>query len=360
MGSIYKRGAVYWIKYHRNGRPFYESSGSTAQKDAKNLLMLREGDIARGVPVTPQVTRCTIDELLADVVTDYEINKKKSLEALRHRLKHLLPHFGGWRAAAVTPADVRRYVAERQAANAANAQINRELAALKRAFTLGVEGGKILTRPKIAMLEEHNVRQGFFERDQFEAVRTRLPADIRPVVTFGYLTGWRILSEVLPLPWRQVDFTAGRVRLEPGTTKNKQGREFPLTAELRALLEAQRAHTDTIQRLQGKIIPTVFHRDGAPIRDFYGSWHSACRAAAVPGRIPHDFRRTAVRNLVRAGIPERVAMTMTGHKTRAVFENYNIVSPGDLDDAARRLDDLTVTKTVTVPPVERHGHRVTR
>jgi integrase len=92
----------------------------------------------------------------------------------------------------------------------------------------------------------------------------------------------------------------------------------------------------------------VFHRNGQPIRSFYDSWRTACTGAGVPGRILHDFRRTAVRNLVRAGVPERVAMTMTGHKTRAVFERYNIVSAGDLDDAARRLNRSTVTETVTV------------
>jgi integrase len=152
---------------------------------------------------------------------------------------------------------------------------------------------------------------------------------------------------VLTLQWRQVDFVANRVRLEQGTTKNKKSREFPMTAELRALLEAQRAHTDAVQKKRGAIVPHVFHRDGKPIHYYRRSWITACRQAGVPGHIPHDFRRTAVRNLVRAGIPERVAMQMTGHKTRAVFENYNITSPGDLDEAARRLD-ATVTETVTV------------
>lgn len=341
MGSIYQRGNVWWIKYHRGGRPFYESRGSGAHEDAKNLLRLREGDIARGVPVTPQVNRCLIEELLADVVTDYEVNKKKSIKDLKRRIKlHLLPHFEGWRSAAITPPDVRRYIALRQQAKASNAQINRELAALKRAFVLGVDGGKVLARPKITLLEEDNVRQGFFEREQFEKVRAKLPDPIRPVVTFAYLTGWRVNSEVLPLQWRQVDFGAGRVRLEPGTTKNKQGREFPFTTELRALLQSQRVHTDAVQKERGAIVPHVFHRSGEPIRWFYDSWRTACTHAGQPGRIPHDFRRTAVRNLVRAGIPERVAMKMTGHQTREVFERYNIVSDGDLDEAALRLDNV--------------------
>lgn len=339
MGSIYKRGTVWWIKYHRQGRPFYETSGSSARDDAKNLLRLREGDIARGVPVTPQVNRCTIDELLADVVTDYVTNKRKSLADLKRRIDlHLVPKLGGRRAAAITTADVRRYTELRQAEEASNAQINRELSALKRAYTLATQGSKVLVRPHIPMLKERNVRTGFFEPPQYLGVRSKMPGPLQAVIGFAYLTGWRVDSEVLPLQWRQVDFAGGVVRLDAGTTKNDEGRTFPLTAELRALLEAQRVYTDAAQRKLGRIIPEVFHRNGKAIRDFRKAWATACTAAGVAGRIPHDFRRTAVRNLVRAGIPERVAMTLTGHKTRSVFERYNIVSEGDLRAAAAKLD----------------------
>ena len=147
-------------------------------------------------------------------------------------------------------------------------------------------------------------------------------------------------SEVLTLEWRQVDLTAGYVRLDPGTTKNEDGRVFPMTRELRRLFEAQKVHTEGEARRQGIIIPRVFHRDGKPVKDFRGAWRSACKAAGCPGRIPHDFRRTAVRNLVRAGVPERVAMQLTGHRTRSVFERYNIVSETDLREAALRLSNL--------------------
>ena len=135
-----------------------------------------------------------------------------------------------------------------------------------------------------------------------------------------------------------VKLDAGTVRLDPGTTKNGEGRVFHLTAELRALLEERKRIRDEYQRTNNRICPRVSHRHGKQIADFRKAWESATKAAGCPGRIPHDLRRTAVRDLVRAGIPERVALTLTGHRTRSVFERYSIVSDGDLIDAARKLD----------------------
>ena len=205
------------------------------------------------------------------------------------------------------------------------------------------------------MLREQNVRTGFFELDQFRAVIAHLPEPLRPVFTFGYITGWRIASEVLPLQWRQVDLKAGEVRLDAGMTKNGEGRVFKLTDDLRMLLEERRRATTELERKHGQIIPWVFYRMVAkgrggqkypkPIRAFTKAWENACTAAGCPGRIPHDLRRTAVRNMVRAGVPERVAMKLTGHKTRSVFERYNIVSDGNLDAAALRLSGLMGPRT---------------
>jgi hypothetical protein len=92
-----------------------------------------------------------------------------------------------------------------------------------------------------------------------------------------------------------------------------------------------------------------FHRAGKPIKTFRRSWEDGVQSGRLPDRLRHDFRRTTVRNLVRNGISERVATPMTGHKTRAVFERYNIVSPGDLADAAHRFDEAanSVTGTIT-------------
>lgn len=230
-------------------------------------------------------------------------------------------------------------------------EINRELTVLKRMFSLAIEAGKLHHKPHFAMLREDNVRVGFFEPEQYGAVLAHLPEGMRPVVTFAYVTGWRINSEVLPIQWRQVDLRVGEVRLDPGTTKNREGRVFYPTSELHQLLKEQRAAADEIQRQKNMIVQHVFfhrpvtragvpgHRAGQGISEcgFYQAWRRARTAAGCPSSIPHDFRRTAIRNMVRAGILERVAMKLSGHKTRSVFDRYNVVSDGDLRDAARRL-----------------------
>jgi integrase len=150
----------------------------------------------------------------------------------------------------------------RSAAPRGNAEINRELALLKRMFSLALQAGKLLYRPHIPMLRENNVRTGFFEPDQYRSVLSHLPGGVRPLIEFAYVTGWRIASEVLPLQWRQVDFAAGEVRLDPGTTKNRDGRTFPLTVELRRVLEAQRDEHGRLKKAGHNHAARVLSRGG--------------------------------------------------------------------------------------------------
>ena len=109
-----------------------------------------------------------------------------------------------------------------------------------------------------------------------------------------------------------------------------------MTTELKKLLKAQRKAADAPEAA-GQPCPLVFHRNGKQIENFYGTWKNACDAAKVPGRLIHDLRRTAIRNLVRAGVSEGVAMKMCGHKTRAIFDRYNVTSERDLRAAAAML-----------------------
>jgi len=352
MGEIRKRGDVYWIRYYRNGRRIEESAKTDKYDGARELLKQREGDVSKGMPLTARIGRLRFEEAANDLVTDYTINGKRSTKNLQRTIiaGALAPWFRGRRMAALTTPDIRAYVADRQAHGYANATINRELAALKRMYTLAIQAGKLLQRPHIPMLTEDNVRQGFFERAQFEAVRRHLAPTYQAVVTLAYYTGWRINSEILRLEWHQVDRTAGVIRLEPGTTKNRDGRMFLYSAisELRAAVDGLWARHEALEG-QGILTPLVFcRRQGQRICTFWKRWRTAAEAAGCPGRIPHDFRRTAVRNLNRAGVPETVAMKITGHKTRSVFDRYDITSEEDLAEAARKLEALTGTIAGTI------------
>ena len=227
---------------------------------------------------------------------------------------------------------------------ASNAEINRELALLKRAYNLAFRAERIVRKPYIPLLQERNVRQGFFERLEFDTILAKLPDFLRPAITFAYYTGWRMASEILKLTWSQVDLEAGTVRLEAHTTKNDEARPIYLPQVLLDVLEQQwEEHLKWYPTC-----PHVFHRSGNPIISYQKDWRKAVTAAGLVGKLPHDFRRTAVRNLVRAGVPERVAMTITGHKTRSVFERYNIVSDGDLKEAVRKLESAFTTQTTTL------------
>jgi integrase len=350
MGAIRKRGNIWWVRYSRGGKRFEESTGRTKEADARRLLKLREGDIERGVAITPRMGRVTVTEAISALLTEYQVNGRRTHDDLKRRVeKHLTPFFGHRRMAAITTTDINTYIAQRQEEMAANATINRELSALKRAFTLLIRGGQLLAKPHIPMLCEDNVRQGFFEREPFEAMRGHLPAALRPLVTVAYITGWRVQSELLGLEWRQVDRKACIIRLEPGMTKNRHGRTFDYSEvpEVKTVIDAQWAEHEGL-RLAGRLCPLVFHRNGRQIRSFRHAWEAACMAAACPGRLIHDLRRTAVRNLVRAGVPERTAMTISGHKTRSVLDRYDIVSEADIREAGRRLSTLTGTVSGTV------------
>lgn len=354
-GSIYKKRGVFYIAYYVNGEQVCESAKTADKAEARRKLQSRLGQLAEGHYTGPAAERVTIDGLIEGLLTDYQVNGKRSLKWVKIKVnKHVLPYFTGRRSHEVTTADIQAYTKQRLDEKASNAEINRELALLKRAYNIALQAEKITKKPYIPMLAENNVRKGFFESWQFEAVFPRLPAYLRPPVTFAYYTGWRIASEILRLTWDQVELETGTVRLEADMTKNKEARPIYLPRVLLEVLEGQwQEHLERYPACR-----LVFPHDGRRIVNYAPAWHKACREAGLAGKIPHDFRRTAVRNLVRAGVPERVAMQICGHKTRAVFERYNIVSDGDLREAAKRLEvwmtppTTTLSTTSPTPPSE--------
>ena len=348
MGMIYKRkkkdkngnvkeGKIYWIKYYRNGKPYRESTRSKKKADAKRLLKKREGEISEGKLPGVYFDRVRFDELAEELLTDYRINGKKSLKRTQESVNHLKQSFEGMRVSDITTPRISAYIKRRLDEGAANGTINRELAALKRMLNLGAQQTppKVDRVPHIPMLKENNVRKGFFEHAEFEALRDALPDYLKGFATFAYHTGWRV-SEIAGLTWVQVDRDQGIVRLEVGETKNDEARTVYLDDELREVFTRQWQ----TRKQSGQLITYVFPgKDGQDkIKDFRGAWDKACEDAGIGKRLFHDFRRTAVRDMVRSGIPERVAMMISGHKTRSVFDRYNIVSERDLKDAAQKRE----------------------
>jgi len=352
FGRIFRKpdSRFYWVRYRVGGKEYVESSRSESVREAEKLLARKQAELGVGIFVAPDVKRTTFEHLAQMIRDDYAVNGRRSTERLECSLAHLERAFQGARAISLTTDRLTRYVRDRRDQRAAPATIRNELNALKRAFRLGKRAGKVMAVPEFPRLSAANIRTGFFEAEEFAAVLTQLPPDVRPPVTFAYLTGWR-KSEILSLTWDRVDFTAGIVVLDVGTTKTGQGRTFPFAAlpALKTLLEQQRAHTRTVERRTGQIVRHVFHRaDGRPIRDMFVAWNNAVARAArnakgaiirpqLVGRLFHDLRRTAVRNLVRAGVSEHTAMKLSGHLTRDVFDRYDIVSERDLTDGVAKL-----------------------
>ena len=183
-----------------------------------------------------------------------------------------------------------------------------------------------------------------FQMSEFVVLRANLPDYLQPIVTMAYYSGWR-KGELLGLTWDKVDLVRDCIRLDPGTTKNNEGRMLFLEGDLLETLREQKVIRDK----EYPNCPYVFFYKGGKISDFRGSWDAACKKGGLEGRIFHDFRRSAVRNMVRAGIPERVAMTISGHKTRSVFERYNIVSQDDLKRASTKLNEYVRQETFREP-----------
>jgi integrase len=228
------------------------------------LLRKREGEISTGSFFGLTTERVGFEELARDLLNEYQANSRKSLVWAKRRIEcHLTPFFGGMRALDITTDCVRAYSVKRQEQGARSSTINRELAALKRMFNLATEmtPPKVVRVPYIPMLRESNVRKGFFEHEEYIALRSDLPSHLRPVLTFGYYTGAR-LGEILHLRWSQVNLNSRTAYLEPGTTKNDQPRTIPLTGELYETLKLQKE----IRDLTFPYCEHVFFHRGREIR----------------------------------------------------------------------------------------------
>jgi integrase len=330
-GSIYTkpRSPFLWIKYYKAGKPIRESTRTADSTMAARLLRQRLAEVdsnpAGGV---------RIEQLASDLFRDYRINEHRSLADVQARWRlHLRPFLGSVPAAQLDSRQLERYVDSRRNEHASNATINRELACLKRMYRLAYQASppRVPSVPHFPHLKEDNVRQGFVTPEQFANLVAHCPdLWLRAMLETAFSYGWRV-GELLSLRVGQVDLVARTIRLEPGETKNRDGRE--VTIESGALFQLLR-HCVEGKRTEDH----VFTRGDKPVRDFRRSWENLCAAAGVPGLLFHDLRRSAARNLRTAGVPEEIIMRIAGWKTPNVFRRYAIVDKADIRMALQQLE----------------------
>jgi len=326
QGRVFKRGNRWWVSYYRRGKEFREAAGDN-ESEAKRYLKKRLKEINGDRFIAPKMEKMAVDELLDSLIIHLENKECKGVGTYKSHLKPIREAFGFDRVIDVTSERIERYISEKKNEGKANATINRQTGLLKQAFNLALKQEKLNRVPYIPKLKEDNTRTGFFETDQFQAVCEHLPHYIKDVALFGYLSGWR-KGEILPLKWDAVDRTAKEIRLR--TSKNSKGRVLPLAGQLWSLIE-KRWLAREVERNAGEtyITPFVFHNGGRQIIDFRKAWSSATEKAKCSGKLFHDFRRTAARNMTRAGVQQVTAMSITGHETISMFQRYNIVSTED-------------------------------
>ena len=344
-GSLFKQaGSPNWYSsFSRRGVEHVESCGTADLKAARRvhrrrLDMLASERQGHETVLTPREKRVTVGELLDALALDYELRQVKSLPQARSHLKRVRGAFGDWRAAGLTDEAVDAYIQQRVEAGAPPATVNRETQLLGQAYALAMRAKppRVASKPNIRHLSERgNVRKDFFEASEFEIVVNALPEYLQDVARFAYITGWR-RGDMLNLRWSGVDLERGVIRLFQGETKNDEGRTLAIAGPLVAIM-ARREAARLVEREDGEpfVADHVFHRDGHPIVDYRRAWAKACKAAGYVYRVVnektgrrelgkrmHDLRRTAARDRVDDGTPERVVMAMTGHRTRAMFDRY--------------------------------------
>jgi integrase len=387
QGRIFLRGSTYWVQYYDRGRQIRESAETDDERKAERLLRKKIGEVDAGVH--KDTRRITYEQLREAYYQDYIIKEQKSLRRDKEgnprldKVVRLDDFFAGYRASEIDADLIRKFIAAEQGRGLSNGSINRSISALRRMFNLARHDGKVRDIPHFPLVKEAKPRQGFFERQQYEKLLAELPDYLRLPFSIGYFSGMRE-GEILGLEWNQVDFLRGVIQLRAGETKNDEARQVPIVPQLRALLVEQRAK----RQPDCPYVCFRFDRRGLAVKveGFRKAWYSSCCRAGLGQMVPktdritgevlyapsrgprskpkakmvyqrmifHDLRRTGARNLVHAGVPEKVCMAIGGWKTRSVFDRYTIVSPKDVAEAGRKLAEFhgekVGDKTGTISP----------
>ena len=332
-GSIYSRGNVLWIAYSFRAQMFRESAHTSDEKVARKLLRHRLKQVERPGFVGPKEDKWTLADMNARIEADYQRKQNRSLKTVEYCFKHLEDAFQFRRVIDITTPIVQEYTQKRLQAGAARASVNRELAYLRHGFKLMLKAGDISAIPAVVeLLQGENVRKGFLAPAEFVALSEKIPdVDVRDLVAFLYNAGWRS-GEGKSLEWSEVDLERNMIRLPAEKSKSKKPRNLPIIGALMEIIQ---------RRLQVRRLdcPYVFHRNGKPIASFRKAFKAAATAVGMPGLVPHDMRRSAVRNFRRAGLSEHEGMKLSGHETDSIYRRYDIISDDDLMESMNRVQE---------------------
>lgn len=337
-GSLILRGRVYYARFYDHGREIRESLLTTDADVARRRFVALRKQLARGVYVDPGQRRVRVDELLDDLVGHLETRGIASLPKMKSTLKAVRAELGHRPAHLLDTATIERAQAAWLKAGAAAATVNRRCELLRQALRIGARRRppKVVQPPEVPLLRVENARQGFLAQDDVERLVAALEdEDVRDFVEWLGWTGMRP-GEARQLTWPMVDLGVGALTVAPTVAKTRRGRVLALVGPLLEIVRRRQAR----RRLGCEL---VFHRvskgrPGAPIQDIRRAFRAALKAAKLPLTVrPYDLRRSALRNLIRSGTHETVAMAISGHRTRSTFDRYNITSVEDVAAAIRRV-----------------------
>lgn len=331
-GNLVKRGSIWYLRYRDHaGARIEESTKSSDRREAERLLTIAIGEVAAGLRVRGNPAAAKVRDICQLVIDDYKAKRAATTADVICRVeKHIVPAIGQMSISKLTGSGLRAYANHRMDEGAAPASVNRELAIVRRGLHLAREQEPpwIIRVPKIELLPEDNVRTGFIEQAEYVALRAALPAHLQIALVIGYHVGIRV-GTIRALRLDQVDLAAKVIRIENRQVKNRSGHPIPIYGDMAAYIEmAMSANKKYLCEFDGKRLGS-----------FRKSWLTATKKAGVEGLLFHDLRRSAVRNMVAAGIPEETARKITGHKTRSMFQRYNITVERDIQVAGRRMEE---------------------
>jgi len=349
-GMLFQRGRIWWYKAPDGQRV---STGTTIESEAVDFKVRKLAELRIDQPhVKTPVPKATVNELLDAHLAYMRRKNRKSAEDVEGVLRiHVRPYFGERVASSLTTADFERYRADKKG-GLTPTTINRHMSYVRSGFVTGYK--RVTPRmvdfvPAFPIVDEsYNVRQGFLSFEGYRKVRDKLLASLRPLFVCAFHVSSR-KGELLKIRWSQVDLAEGLIVLSPFDTKNKAGRALPIYGDMVEILQEQK-------RIRDAQFPECEHVffwkpedvmlshggvrtiPGSPIKEFKKSWRTAVTAAGFPKLLFHDLRRTAERNMAKAGMDQTMRMRISGHKTPSMSTRYNIIVADDVAEEKARMD----------------------